>query len=204
MNEILDGRIGELLRVLKETGHWNDTMIVFTSDHGDGNAHHHWNQKQVLYDESARVPFIVAQPGSGMGRVDEKQLVNTGIDLIPTLCGLAGIECPEELKGHDWSSSLAESELPMQRDHIIIETEFGTFGKPAGVMGRAVRTNRFKYMVYSKGDSREFFADMENDPGEMKNLAGDPEYDEELERHRDLLRQYIVNTADIFPEGAIG
>jgi len=204
MNEILDGRIGELLRVLKETGHWNDTMIVFTSDHGDGNAHHHWNQKQVLYDESARVLVVVTQRGSGIGRVDKEQLVNTGIDLVPTLCGLAGIECPEELQGKDWSGSLGQTDLPTQRDHIVIETEFGTFGKPAGVMGRAVRTSRYKYMVYSKGENHEFLADMEKDPGEMRNLAASPEHKRELERHRGLLRDYINQTGDIFPLEMVG
>ena len=55
ITEILDGHIGELLDVLRASGDHQDTLIVFTSDHGDGNAHHQWNQKQILYDEAARV-----------------------------------------------------------------------------------------------------------------------------------------------------
>lgn len=204
LTETVDGRIGEVLKVLKESGRWDDTIIVFTSDHGDGNAHHHWNQKQVLYDESARVPFIVARPGSKLERVENDQLVNTGIDLIPTLCGLAGIDRPVQLKGLDWSPVLADSELSPQRDHVIVETEFGTFGSPAGYMGRAVRTQRYKYMVYSAGENHEFFADMEEDPGETSNLVGMPAYQEELERHRELLRDYIKNTNDIFPVRMVG
>lgn len=204
ITEILDRRIGELLEVLRESGHAEDTLIVFSSDHGDGNAHHHWNQKQVLYDEAARVPFIVSRPGSGLRRVDEAQLVNTGIDLIPTLCGLAGIDCPDHLEGLDWSSSLAEGDLSPKRDHLVIETEFGTFGKPAGHMGRAVRTPRYKYMVHSAGENREFLADMDADPGETINLASSPEHQAELERHRGLLRDYIDRTDDIFPVSAVG
>ena len=92
----------------------------------------------------------------------------------------------------------------MQRDHVIIETEFGTFGKPAGVMGRAVRTQSYKYMVYSAGENREFFVDMEADPGETINLAGSTEHQEELERHRDLLRNYIDKSKDIFPIDMVG
>lgn len=197
--EIVDRRIGELLLVLRESGHWDDTLVVFTSDHGDGNAHHLWNQKQVLYDESARVPFLVTQPGRGLGRVDERQLVNTGIDLIPTLCGLAAIACPPHLDGHDWSGVLSNSDLPLKRDHLIIETEFGTFGQPLGCLGRAVRTQRYKYMIYDRGENREFLVDMEDDPGETTNLAGEPGHQNELDRHRTLLRDYIVKTGDIFP-----
>lgn len=174
-------------------------MIVFASDHGDGNAHHQWNQKQVLYDESARVPFFVVQPGCGLGCVDERQLVNTGIDLIPTLCGFAGIDCPASLEGLDWSGVLSTSDLPLQRDHLIVETEFGSYGSPAGYLGRAVRTPRYKYSVYNSGGNREFLADMDQDPGETINLVGNPDHQEELHRHRALLCDYIKRTVDIFP-----
>lgn len=199
LTEIVDRRIGELLQVLRESGHWDDTLIIFTSDHGDGNAHHHWNQKQLLYDESARVPFLVVDPGSGLNRVDEQQLVNTGIDLIPTLCGLAGIDSPSHFEGLDWSEALSVNDLPLERDHLIVETELGTYGNTSGHLGRAVRTPRYKYMVYSKGDHHEFFVDMDNDPGEMNNLVGNPDHQEELDRHRVLLRDYIERTEDIFP-----
>jgi choline-sulfatase len=203
ITEILDRRIGKLLQVLRESGHWDDTLVVFTSDHGDGNAHHQWNQKQVLYDESARVPFILSQPGSGLGEVNESQLVNTGIDLIPTLCGLAGIDGPAQMSGHDWSEVLANSSIPLKRDHVIIETEFGTFGKPLGYMGRAVRTQNYKYMIYDRGENREFLVDMENDPGETINLAGTSATQKELDRHRAFLRDYIVRTNDVFPVGIV-
>lgn len=203
ITEILDRHIGDLLRVLRQSGHWDDTLIVFTSDHGDGNAHHQWNQKQLLYDESARVPFIVTRPGSGAGAVEPRQLVNTGIDLIPTLCGLAAIECPGHLSGCDWSEALSHPDLPLKRDHVIMETEFGTFGTSLGWLGRAVRTPRYKYMVHDRGGNHEFLVDMENDPGETINLAGVPEWQSELDRHRILLRDYITRTRDIFPIEAV-
>lgn len=203
ITEILDRRIGELLQVLRESGHWEDTLIVFTSDHGDGNAHHLWNQKQVLYDESARVPFIVTRPRSSLGYIDKGHMVNTGIDLIPTLCGLASIDCPPHLDGCDWSEVLSGSDLPLKRDHVIVETEFGTFGKPLGYLGRAVRTQRYKYMIYDRGENREFLVDMENDPGETINLAGSPDHQKELDRCRALLRDYINKTDDIFPLGMV-
>jgi len=88
-----------------------------------------------------------------------RQLVNTGIDLIPTLCGFAGIDWPSHLDGQDWSTVLSGSDLPLQRDHVI----------------------------------------MEDDPGETINLAGSADHQEELDRHRALLRDdYIDQTEDIF------
>jgi arylsulfatase A-like enzyme len=203
ITEILDRRIGELLKVLGESGYREDTLIVFTSDHGDGNAHHQWNQKQVLYDEAARVPFIVSKPESRLGKVNDDQLVSTGTDLIPTLCGLAGIACPAELSGHDWSDVFIDSNPSPRRDHVVIETEFGTFGRPSGYLGRAVRTTRYKYAIYDRGEDREFFTDMENDPGETVNLVGDECHIDELNHHRVLLRDYIVETNDIFPADVI-
>ncbi len=203
MVEMVDAHIGNLLKVLHRHGLENETLIVFASDHGDGNAHHHWNQKQSLYDESARVPFIICKPGSGLQVVNRSHLVNTGIDLIPTLCGLAGIEVPDHLDGTDWSGVLQNSPPSHPPDHLVVETEFGTFGEPAGIMGRAVRTTRYKYSVYSKGEHREFLADMEEDPGETLNLAGDPAHADELEYHRNLLKAYIAETGDVFSLEAI-
>ena len=199
MTELVDAHIGNLMKVLDEQGLSDDTLVVFTSDHGDGNAHHHWNQKQVLYDESAQVPFIISMPNSGLNLIEGRQLVNTGIDLIPTLCGLAEISCPDYLKGVDWSGVTNDSINSMQRDHLVVETEFGTFGKPADCLGRCVRTPKYKYMVYSRGENREFFVDMEKDPGEMVNLAKDESSQQELQNHRDLLVNYIKESKDIFP-----
>jgi choline-sulfatase len=204
MVEMIDRHVGDLLEVLKQSGHGENTLIVFSSDHGDGNAHHQWNQKQSLYDESARVPFLVCRPGSGRGRVDTERLVNTGLDLIPTLCGLGGIKAPEYLEGVDWSGVLSPEPPPSPRDHVVIETEFGTFGQPAGILGRAVRTARYKYMVYSEGEQREFLADMDADPGETVNYVSDPTKAAELECHRELLLAYIRESGDGFPPQAVG
>ena len=196
--EILDRQIGKLMDILLQSEKADNTIVVFTSDHGEGNAHHKWNQKQTLYDEVTKVPFIITKPGSKINRVEKEQLVNTGIDLFPTLCGLAEIDVPPSLKGINWADIL-ENKIPKKRDHLIIETEFGTFGKPLGILGRAVRTSQFKYMIYSKGQNKEFLADMINEPGETQNLINKPEYNKYLQSHRQLLKNYIIESKDIFP-----
>ena len=90
MIEMVDRHIGEVLQVLKETGQDENTVIVLTSDHGDCQGAHGWNQKTVFYDESSRVPLIMACKGKTAGNTTDK-LVNTGIDLMPTLFDFAGL-----------------------------------------------------------------------------------------------------------------
>jgi choline-sulfatase len=199
MVEMVDAHIGQLIATLKKHGLWKETLIVFSSDHGDGNAHHQWNQKQSLYDESARVPFFIIQPDSQLNRVDHTQLINTGIDLIPTLCGLAGIECPKSLEGIDWSCTIGSPQLPAQLEAVFIETEFGTFGQASGIMGRATCTDQWKYMVFNQGAHKEFLVNLQDDPGEMINLAETSAHNDTLQRHRQLLRSYIQTSNDTFP-----
>ena len=78
----------------------DDTLIIFTSDHGDGNGAHHWHQKQVLYEESIRIPFIVSFKGvTKAAHVDRVHVVSNGLDTIPTLYDYAGIDPPPGLRG---------------------------------------------------------------------------------------------------------
>ncbi len=98
---------------------------------------------------------------------------------------------------------MSNADLSLKRDHVIMETEFGTYGRSLGWLGRAVRTTRNKYMVHDRGRNPEFLVDMVNAPGEMINLAGVPVFQAELERHRILLRDYITRTNDIFPVGRV-
>ena len=202
--ENLDKRIGDLLNILKESGYEENTLILFTSDHGEGNGHHFWNQKQTLYEESIRVPWIISRPGSLINRVDNQRLINTGIDLIPTLCNMADISCPDNLQG---LATILDKDLcvnSVDRDHLVIETELGTYDKPSDAKGRSVVTHRYKYMVYDCGERREFLADKLKDPGEMTNLVMDHEYQAILEDLRNKLRNYITETKDIFPISLIG
>jgi arylsulfatase A-like enzyme len=203
--ENLDARIADVLDVLRRSGRAEDTLIVFTSDHGDGNGHHHWNQKQTLYDETARIPFMVAGPMVPQnGHADGEHLVSMGLDLIPTLCDYAGIVAPEHLAGHSVRPVVEDTAADNWRDHVVIETEFGTFGKSNGIRGRAVRSGRFKYVIYSVGPLYEGLYDMQGDPGEMVNLANDLQWRDALQNHREMLLAWARQTADVFDYAACG
>lgn len=195
--EKVDQYIDQVLYSLKKYGVEKNTIIVFTADHGDGYAGHSWNQKQILYEEAAKVPFIVAKmDGSLKPRTDE-MLVCNGTDIIPTICGLTGIQKPAYLKGMDISKRINNPAQNL-RDTLVIETDFADNEQLLGINGRAVITKDFKYIVYNKGAIKEQLFNLANDPGEIKNLAVDKAYKKKLIAMRNYLKQWCKSNGDQF------
>jgi choline-sulfatase len=196
--EKVDANIGQVIAALEKYDVAKDTVIVFTADHGDGDASHHWNQKQVLYEESARVPLIVARLGKWKPRTDDA-LVCNGIDMIPTLCGFAGIRPTFNYKGQDLSRRIADPAVP-SRDALIVETDFADNETLLNISGRAVITKDFKYIVYSKGEPREQLTELATDPGERFNQAVNPAYKAKLGELRSMLREWCRENGDHFEQ----
>lgn len=199
--EKVDKYIGMVLGSLKKYGVEKNTIIIFTADHGDGDASHSWNQKQVLYEEAARIPFIVAKLGQWKPCTDN-MLVCNGTDIIPTICGFAGIKAPGYLKGIDIGKRIANPAKDL-RDTLVIETDFADNEKLLGISGRAVITQNFKYIVYSKGKIREQLFDLAKDPGEITNLAVQPAYRVKLDVMRSYLKTWCRNNKDPFEKYAL-
>ena len=100
LTEMVDRQIGRVLDALHDSGLEKDTLVVFTSDHGDHDASHRLEHKSELYENASRVPLVASYPGViPPGQVDTSHLVSAGIDLIPTLCDYAGVQPPAELRG---------------------------------------------------------------------------------------------------------
>ena len=97
MIEKSDDEIGKILTALRELGLDKNTIVVLTSDHGDCQGAHRWNQKTVFFEEASKVPLIISYKGLKPGKSD--YLVQTGIDLMPTLCDIAGIPVRKQLPG---------------------------------------------------------------------------------------------------------
>ena len=124
LTERVDGQIGRVLGALQETGHDRDTVVVFTSDHGDMDSSHHLEHKSMPYEEAMHVPFIVSGPGiPATGRVDRSHWILTGLDLIPTLCDFAGIPVPTPLKGRSIKPLAAAAAVSAWRTSLVIENE---------------------------------------------------------------------------------
>jgi len=178
--EYVDAEIGRVLKALEDCGYAKDTLIVLTSDHGEGLAHHQMVRKNTLYDEAARVPLLFSWPGHiSENRTESFHLVS-GLDIMPTLCDYAGIKPPKNMRGTSLRSILEGVVFSWGRT-LVTEVSSNT--------GRMVRTPRYKYITY-KDDSVEQFFDMRTDPGETKNLAASSQYASVLAEHRKMLRDW--------------
>jgi len=236
MAEMVDAEIGKVLAALRETGQEENTVVVFLSDHGDCHGAHKWNQKQVLYDESARVPFIISWKGNTPQGTSDI-LLNTGVDLMPTLCDFAGIKTPSGLPGKSLMEPALSRAPAWKREYVVSQAHIRTAAsvgrtkeernaQKIKVYGRMVRSDRYKYCVYSESTPskpisisetssdllkrheqsrlmlktvrQESLIDMKNDPGEMKNLAKDSAYREVLLQHRQYLEEFCKKYGDTF------
>ena len=189
LTEAVDAEIGKILAEVERQGLWKNTVIIFTSDHGDGNGAHQWNQKTALYEEVAGVPMIVCLPGGRNAGTVSEALVNNGIDLLPSICEWTGAEVPHGRPGESYKDVAEEGSRG--QDYIVTETNFN---QTAGTLGWMVRTSRYKYVLYDRGQYREQLFDMETDRGEMRNLAVESKYKEEVLRHRAILENWLKST----------
>lgn len=162
----IDQQIGTLIGTIREEGILDDTIIMFTSDHGDMLGNHGMWAKQTFYEGSSNVPMIVVgQAGDkdvGFDRTDDRL---TGLqDVMPTLLGLAGIDAPDHLDGRSMIST-------EPRSHI-----YGEFGEEQHA-SRMIRDQRYKLIWYPCGNHCQLF-DLEEDPAEMRDLGADPDHSE--------------------------
>jgi choline-sulfatase len=192
--EKADSLVGKVLSALRASGKMDNTLIVFLSDHGDMQGAHQWNQKTVFYEEAARVPFIFSGPG--MPHRKSKELVNTGVDLIPTLCAYAGIRPPASLPGCNVLQAVPCHKYVIVANKLAVGKNVIPGIKDFKPEGRMVRSDRFKYWIYDQGTQRESLFDLENDPGEMEDLARNPKYKKVLLQHRQYLRKWAETHHD--------
>ncbi len=189
LTEAVDAEIGKIIAEIDRQKLWKNTVIIFTADHGDGNGAHHWNQKTALYEEVACVPMIVCLPGGKNAGTVSDALINNGTDLMPSVCDWTGAELPHGRPGASYRN-VAESGADGQ-EFIVTETNFN---QTSGTLGWMVRTPKYKYVLYDKGQYREQLFDMENDRKEMRNLAVESRYNDILLQHRAILERWLKTT----------
>lgn len=171
--ERADSLIGKVLASVEENGLDQNTLILFTSDHGECLGAHGFNQKTVFYEESSKVPFILKYNGKIKPGLNSS-LVNTGIDILPTLLDFANIDIPASLPGKSMKKA-AEDDVTIKRPYIVSENRMEQGDPVNGILpvvnGRMVRSQRYKYCLYDTLSNREELYDLENDPGETTNIA---------------------------------
>ncbi len=187
LTERVDGEIGQVLDGLKQAGLEDNTLIIFTSDHGNMDASHRLASKSFPYEESVGIPFLMKYKGVIQpGQVDSKHLVSAGIDILPTICDYADVAIPEHLIGKSLRQVAEGQSVANWREYIVSED----------AKWRMLRTEKYKYTTFSDPASKESLVDLKNDPGEMRNLVDHPEHKEVLRDHRKLLAQWSESTGD--------
>jgi iduronate 2-sulfatase len=161
----MDAQVGVLLEALDRLGIADETIVVFTSDHGFHLGEHGgiWG-KGTLFEEDIRVPLVVAGPGATPAR--SRGLVET-VDIYPTLADLCGLPIPDGLEGTSFAPLLGDPNREWKR------AAFSTVRK-GGVMGKSVRTEKYRYTQWGTRHEAELY-DLEADPHEFVNLARDPD-----------------------------
>lgn len=195
--EMVDKEVGLLLDELENSPHRDNTLIVFSSDHGEGMARHKLRGKRSLYDETVKVPFIVSTLGDGLsvskGARDDHLV--SGVDFAPTLCDYAGAEMSTDLAGRSLRPLVEGNAPDAWRECVYAESVF---------YSRMVCTPRYKYILeYMPNEEEDFrpprstthqrgaeqLFDLQAQPVEARNLVDDPAHREVLEAHRALLRE---------------
>jgi len=198
MTERVDRAVGTVLDALRSSGLEDNTVVVFTSDHGEGMAAHRWVVKLMLWQEVVGVPLIFQWKGRiAAGRKDRQALAST-LDITPTLCDLAGIRMPKPVHGSSLWPVLRDGG-GMDRDSVFAHLAPDSHDR--SLQARAVRSARYKYVSFSSGRNPEMLFDLDNDPGETRNLASAPEQRAELNRHRALLDEWVRKTGDPYRRG---
>lgn len=197
----LDACAGDLLRTLDETGHAENTVFVFTSDHGDMLGSQGQMRKQRPYDESIHVPFLLRFPaGLGTaGRVVTKPFGTP--DIMPTLLGLCGVPVPAGVEGADFSPILrGEQEDGDGAALISCYTPFGEWTRQGGGKEyRGIRTRRHTYARDLNGPWLLY--DNKADPFQTRNLAGTPEAQAAQSELDAMLREALRERDDAFLPG---
>jgi len=171
LTEFVDKEIQEILNALKESGQENNTLLIFSSDHGDMNAAHRMEHKTALYEETTNIPFIAMWKGHiQKGKVDSTHLVSNGLDLLPTVCDYAGIKGVADLEGKSLRP-LFEGKSVTWRETLGVESEIGRM---------VVSKDKFKYMKYDAVGIEEQLLDLNQDPNETTHFMNGPKYSKKL------------------------
>jgi len=205
----LDENLGRLIAKLKEEGIYDNTVIIFVSDHGSHfltrNRDEHLNgyddYKRSMHDACLKVPFVIAG-GPFKGGVDFEDLVSTA-SLPKTICALAGVNVGDDMIGENLVD-VVEGKLPERKNEIFAQISESR-------VGRCIRTPKYAYSVYAPGINGgaaaasdlyadDFLYDLEKDPYELTNLIHDPAYTEIKLDLRNRLLAWIKEAENATPE----
>ncbi len=165
----VDTQLKIMFDALKERGLWDNTIVIFTSDHGYHLGEHYLWGKVSLFEECARVPLIVRVPGMTEAGSKTEAMVEH-VDIFPTLAQLCEVKAPGHLQGRSFVPVLREPKRPLREDVYTVVARQTR-------LGRAIRTERWRYADWEMPGQFELY-DLKNDPRELTNLVKKAKYAE--------------------------
>ena len=216
-----DRMMGTVMDALESAGEAENTLLVFTTDHGASFMH----SKATLYDGGTKVAFLARLPGVVPGGTRVEALTSH-VDILPTVFDLMGLEAPGGIEGTSMAG-LAKGEAAPERDYVFAERNYTNYYDP-GRMARSkrwkyvrkgLRTNIFDFIIpeielcpsgfrqnrtvfefYPAERTTERLYNLDADPGEMRDLSGDPSHSEVLDGMRAALAAHLEGTKDPFKD----
>ena len=215
MTTALDACMDRILAALDRWQLRENTILCFTSDHGDHLSSHGYGKpadlwmhhtlrasKATPYDEAVRVPFVLRYPAKVAGN-QRSNVMFSSVDVLPTLLGLADVPVPEDVQGNDLSHVfLGRSGLEPDSAYLqILGPGWPTRAKWVGLW-RGVRTERFTYARWKDRDGMRLLFDRERDPLEMTNFINHPDYAAIASQMESRLKKWLEDTQDPFDTGS--
>lgn len=195
MVSLVDDNVGKILAYLEDSGERENTIVVFTTDHGELLGDHGlWAKGPFFYEQLVRLPLIVSVPGGTSGKTDN--LLST-VDIVPTLCDLAGIDVPYWVDGVSAASTLRGDEVnaAATRDECLIEYRTG-YEWTDEISAYVVVGSDRKYVRYRSGS--EELTDLVADPLERTNIVADV-HESERNAWRERLIDVLKKTEPRWP-----
>lgn len=191
----LDHNFGRLLSALDQQGLADNTIVIFTSDHGEMFGAHGRRAKNIFYEEALHVPLLLRWPGRIEQGSTSNSLLST-IDLLPTLCGLLDLDPPDAAEGVDRSGLLTGAGGP-EPDAVLLQGTGAVAAWDDGFEWRGIRDARYTYARY-RVDGTELLFDRVEDPWQLQNLALEGMASGLLAEYRVLLAERMAAIGDTF------
>jgi len=189
----LDDCMGRINDALAEAGIADDTIVVFTSDHGDMLGSHGHPLKQLPWEEAINIPFIVRYPKK-IKAGQKKDWIVSSVDVMPTLLGMCNAPIPPQVEGVDYSSTFF-GESGKERDAAFLFNADSGSGRYTG--WRGIRTKEWTYAYHKSGDWVMY--NLKKDPYQLNNLINNPEYAEQKKKLRDQLEAMRAELGEDMP-----
>ncbi len=176
-----DAQVGKLMDRLDQLELWDSTIVIIMGDHGYHLGEHDWWNKVTVFEDGARAPMLIWVPDAlGMGKPTDSLM--EFIDLYPTLVDYAGLAPPHKLSGASLRPVLEDPNASVK------EAAYTQVTRGPKVMGRSVRTRRWRYTEWGEGKHGVELYDHSKDSGEYYNLSANPEYAHVVSQMKQLLQ----------------